>query len=277
MAQTGMVSIRQAVQERRWDDAVALAEKLLDSLPHDMPWNSPRKQLCREIAASDELFNRMVKLRPDDVDLWIGRGRHFAILRDWKQALAQYEKVQSKFPPNAERLEYACLLLLLNERARYEQYVNQIKSDDITVRTIIAIIAPQGVIPPDQPVEWATQIDTKYRSQPGPPTAYAVALAYYRAGQFDNAMKSAQSLNNHNWPAAAWSQNWLVQAMAAHRMGDDAEARRCLEQARRLLDALPPPEKFDPSLLSVSDLLCANVLLREAEALLAQPAPATRP
>jgi tetratricopeptide (TPR) repeat protein len=269
---------RAAAQQQNWDEAVAYCAQQLDSLPHEPGWNSARKALCREMAAWDEVFNRLVKLRPDDIDLWVGRGRHFVILRDWKQALSQYEKVQSNLPPNSERLEYACLLLLSNDNARYEQYVNQIKSDDVAVRTMVTAIAPQAIVPAGQVIQWSKQ-DTRYAGQPRPPAAFIQALVYYRAGQFEDALKSAQALNNHNWPATSWSQNWLVQAMAAHRIGDTTEARRCMTEARKLLASAPPVEKYDPTTFPVGDMLGAEVLLREADALLKQPpvpAPATQ-
>ena len=98
------------------------------------------------------------------------------------------------------------------------------------------------------------------------------ALAY-RAGQFQAAAGFAeQSLQADSKPGRAVV-NWLWMALANHRLGKPEEAHRWLGKAQKWLDQFSdgmPPHAEEELGLHLHNWLEAQVLRREAEALIAQ-------
>src|SRR5262249_773471 len=91
-------------------------------------------------------------------------------------------------------------------------------------------------VDPKQLVKWAKQLD------PAIDDAWVhhiLALAYYRAGRFDEALAHANKSNTEEaWLAR--NSNWPILPMAHHRLGHATEARKWLEQANRELHERSP-------------------------------------
>src|SRR5262249_35747867 len=111
---------RAHVKGERWDQAAADYARVLDLLPDGGGVSPPRQTACAELARWDEVFERVVRLRPNDANLWIGRGRHFALRRDWARAAAAYAQIIAAPSLRIEHFEYACVLRLHGDRASYE-------------------------------------------------------------------------------------------------------------------------------------------------------------
>jgi tetratricopeptide (TPR) repeat protein len=272
-------AFERAVNDKNWDEAIEQAQSILRQLPdNDSAWFETRPRICRTVAVHEELFQRLVARRPNDVDLWVARAWHFAARRDWARAADAYVQASVKRLRGDARLEYACLLLLLDKHVEYEQFIRECselsaKNDDQGALSDLARaagIAPQTAASPAQIIEWAQPAVTANRTSW---YLHALALGHYRNREFEEALKVADESNQRDWanqPARA--QNWLVMAMAARRLGRSADAEGHLAEALQLIKQFPAAENHDFETMPIPDLLGAEVLLREAEALLGSQA-----
>jgi hypothetical protein len=93
-------------------------------------------------------------------------------------------------------------------------------------------------------------------------------LADYRAGRHAEAIRWTERFplkaDGVHWDATKFA----VLAMAQHRLGRAEGARACLVRAERILAKMPDPAKGQPLEVGWQDWLHAQVLCREAEALL---------
>jgi Flp pilus assembly protein TadD len=110
------------------------------------------------------------------------------------------------------------------------------------------------------------------KAEPG--TAWHVhtlGLAHYRAGQFDQAVRRLQESTGLTPAWEADVDNWLVLALAQHRLDKGAEARRWLDRAVEWSNQRSRPPAGGTAAakpLHPHDELARRLLLREAEALL---------
>jgi tetratricopeptide (TPR) repeat protein len=96
----------------------------------------------------------------------------------------------------------------------------------------------------------------------------ASAGLHYRAGRYQQATELLhQSLHdNPNWDGNVVS--WLWLALAYHQLGKDSAARQWLGKATKWLDSYSQRPPAPSSSLNLHEWLEANVLRREAEALI---------
>ena len=99
---------------------------------------------------------------------------------------------------------------------------------------------------PKPPVYWADMIGSALLGYAGLFTAMTASgwmalaaglvavLALYRAGRYQESVECFEASAKMYRPKAL---EWCFLAMAHHRLGHVAEARRCLEEARRWIDA----------------------------------------
>src|SRR5262249_40756131 len=101
---------------------------------------------------------------------------------------------------------------------------------------------------------------------------HALGMARYRANQFDEAIKAIQaSLDaDPNWEGVAC--NWLVMAMACHRLGQTDQAEEWLKKSVKWMEEAT--SKLAPGVvhplpgMHEHDSLACYVLRREAEGLI---------
>ena len=130
--------------------------------------------------------------------------------------------------------------------------------------------APASVVDPERFVQWSTQAAEKHSEAR---FSHVLGLAQYRAGHFDAAIKSIEKSNSLEWsPASVKAQNWLILAMAHHRLGHTDEARKCSDTAQKLIDEAKPKKPVEPVDMPAADWISIRVLSREAESLLKEAA-----
>ena len=66
---------------RQWDEAAAEILRAIELANDDPDGASRRKSAFFQLASWKEVFDRAVKLRPNEASLWIGRAEHFSALR----------------------------------------------------------------------------------------------------------------------------------------------------------------------------------------------------
>ncbi|HEX3356370.1 MAG TPA: tetratricopeptide repeat protein [Tepidisphaeraceae bacterium] len=275
---------------KQWDKAAADYVAAIDLSTDGMSSKSQRKMICRDIIKSSELFDRVVKLRPDETTLWLCQGQDLAQRNQWADAAGAYAKVigSRKLP---DYLDYGGLLLLSADPDGYRRFCQELSSRDDALKNsdaacLIATacsLGPQLPIEPSRMVQWAKPPAEK---NPGSSwRCYALGLAYYRAGQYDQALDwLKKSSASSKWDRQARAQPLLVMAMVNYRLGHETDAQAELGEARKLIADITPKTSGDPVYLNAGDWIPMQVLLREARALIPQssdestgPAPATSP
>src|SRR5262249_31776911 len=91
-------------------------------------------------------------------------------------------------------------------------------------------------INPAQLVQWAEQVVAADRHSW---SQHILALAYYRAGRFEEALAQANQSNAHQGWLGHYM-NWPLLAIVHHRLGHAAEARKWLDEANEFWRKLSP-------------------------------------
>jgi serine/threonine protein kinase/Flp pilus assembly protein TadD len=201
--------------------------------------------------------------------------------RNPKRAAELIELALAQTPTAAQGLDpellagCAPILLLADDTDAYHRLCARVigqfgNSKDPRLAYLVARIcalAPDAVPDPTRLVQMA---EKAARAQPAPHYLHTLGLAQYRAGQFDSAIGQLHKSVNGNWRANA--ANWLVLAMAHHRLGHAEEARHWFDKAARWLDNTGPDARSDSvhvlRSLHPHDALACLVLRREAATLL---------
>ena len=141
----------------------------------------------------------------------------------------------------------------------------------------IIALAPAPTADLDRALDWANQaVAAESRAH----HLHTLGLVHYRAGRFDEAVHSlTQSMEREpGWPAHVL--DWLLLAMAHHRLGHADEARQWFAKAVEWTDAhagkVPNEIGFGTVLWGWHDEGARRLLQREADELLHGP-PTDRP
>jgi tetratricopeptide (TPR) repeat protein len=216
----------------------------------------------------------VAKLRPDEPCLWIGRAQYRALRGRWAEAAADYAKVILSRPIEDDCIEYAGLLLLLEDKTRYQQFCNDLvtrfsdSSDEYAASVIARICAlgPAEDVEPATLLRWATLGARDMPSRENSDRWLSLGLTQYRAGNYDQAIKS---LTRAHAPFhVGREQSWFLLAMAHHRLGDARQAEECMETATQLLAKRSSSHPDKPAEFPVVDWIELQLISREAKALI---------
>ncbi len=262
-------AVRVSTMWANWDEAAAAYSELLDRLPPGLGYHSERKRACLELAGADELFERLLKRRPKDAQLWIARGRIHMAQLDWQAAADAYRRSIDAHPIDDETFEYAALLGLLDEGSELESFLRR----TIARKTEIlgcyewyclaraAAVVPQQAVPTAEVVRLARDaVAVEERAW----FRHVLALALYRAGDYQGAIAESQRSDDGRWTRDGFAVNALVRAASLARIGDCRNAQAEAEKARKLLEPWPHRHwgACNPEWLE------AQLLLREVNTLL---------
>jgi tetratricopeptide (TPR) repeat protein/tRNA A-37 threonylcarbamoyl transferase component Bud32 len=258
----------------RTDQAVADFGTAIDLLPRDRFFASPRSRLILELAGHERVFSALLGARPDDKELWIGRGRHHALRDRWRQAAADYARgidpVAS--PDTQEYYEYACLLLLVGDMERYRglirtlgEQVDKTKEPRLAYELARAcIITPEMTADPQRVIGWARLAE---ESAPWAWHRHVVGAAYYRAGNDEEALRWLGNSLEQSWDMGRLL-NQFVLAMVHRRMGHAERASASLKESIRLYEEMES-RRVDGAVPRVfaADWMTIQIYRREVEAL----------
>ncbi len=250
-----------------WDEAADEYVLAIDLSQDNYAPVSPRKTVCRSLARWDELFNRVVKLRPNETTLWVGRSQHWALSGQWHRAASDLERVVRERPLADEcNVEYAGLLILDGDAQGYKKFCQELKArlstrpDDSMAAYIVSFafaIGPSEKVVESRVVDWAKQA-VQWRPE-WVWSRQSLGLAEYRAGQYEAALT--------NLPRGAHS-TLFVRAIIHDRLGDTDDLAWCLEEAQQLMKHMQPQRAEDEAHDQPLSWIEINVLSREAEPLL---------
>jgi tetratricopeptide (TPR) repeat protein len=224
-------------------------------------------------------YRRAIQLDPKNVfphfqlaEALLGTGEVKAAAAESRKAL----ELTTSDDPNPW-FYHACMLVLAGDAKGYRKVCARMVArfgqarDAYTGHCVARVcsLAPEGV--PD----FARAVQLAEKAAAGQRNAYhvhALALAQYRAGRFDQAVRFCrESLKIHpNWQGVFC--NWLVLAMAHHRLGQTKEAEQWLNKAGQWMDGkgLKKGQEYVGPLFGIhpADWLEGRVLRREAEGLI---------
>jgi tetratricopeptide (TPR) repeat protein len=255
----------------RTDQAVADFVKAIELVPKDRFFASPSSKLILEMAGHEHVFSALLEARPDDKQLCIGRGRYQALRDRWRRAAADYargiEAVPS--PDTQEYYEYSCVLVLIGEYEPYRGLIQTLrdqvdKTKDPRLAYELAracIITSEMPADPDQVVRWARLAAD---SEPLPWHRHVVGAAYYRARDYEEALRWLGSSLERGWDMARPLNQFLL-AMIHRRMGHADRAAALREEASRLYEEMES-RRVDGAVPGVfaADWMTIQIYRREA-------------
>jgi tetratricopeptide (TPR) repeat protein len=258
------------------------ARLLIDGAP---PSEDPRLLVLRGRAfaglrrnsLADVEYAAALKLRPDDrqIRLEAHRSAGYSSVgrRQWSQAAAEFTNACELAPDDSDLWRFraiahlgagdlnayrqSCLAML----ERFEK-----TGDPRTAGNVVLV----GVLADDSIPEMSRLLPLTRVAAPWHHVGdYVLGAALYRTGKFDEAIRcfeqQAKSIRPRPW-------GWAFLAMAHHRLGHAAEARRCLAEAARWIDETTRTTQDDlsgtlPQWANWNEPVVSRFLLQEAEEL----------
>jgi tetratricopeptide (TPR) repeat protein len=262
---------RELVRLERWDQAADHFLHAIDLQPDEKDRVAgARAMTCRELARSPQAFDLAVRLRPKDRHLWAGRAQADVERGQWKEAADDFARAVALSDIDERSYEHAAVLLVLGDEEGYRKAASDMvdrlgDTRDPFLAYVLArtcSLVPKSVADPARAVAWARQAVADQADRGW--YLHALGLALYRTGDFEAAVARLTQSEKTEWVPVL---NWLVLAMAHHRLGHAAEADRYLGRATDFLDSRPPTKPFTAEMLS-PDAEEAQILRREAEELI---------
>ena len=270
---------------KQWDKAADDFNKALTMLADEPSGASQRRAIWDELISWDDVFDRVVKLRPSDQQAWLSRLNHHAPRGQWKQAAAALAKLAEMAPTDDDHwYRLAPLYLELGDMEGYRRVcremlkhfgaADQLKSAARTARTCLLI--SDARVDRGLASQLAERVATRGTGLAPAKWYYLVkGMAEYRGGQYPSAVTWLQkSLSPGSEVPYLDGTAYLFLAMAHQQLGHGEEAQQSMRKARFLMDERFP--KFGQGQLLGPDWdnwLRFQIHRREAEALVkASPA-----
>jgi serine/threonine protein kinase/tetratricopeptide (TPR) repeat protein len=206
-------------------------------------------------------------------DVWYGRGSSYARLGRWREATEDLTKAVNLRPNHGlTRFVLAASRLQAGDPEGYRKTcaegIARVPSGKVTDSDYNLVracgLAPDAVADPNIPIQLMEQF---VRTDPHGWTHHALALAYYRAGQYEKAIAQAEKSRklDSRWEGLT-PVNGLVLALSYQQLANPEKAKEELKQTIDRLERgareTPAPKTFPGSL--VEELAC-QILLREAK------------
>jgi tetratricopeptide (TPR) repeat protein len=240
-----------------------------------------RATLEGPLAGNDDvaLYTLLLELVPGAPWAYSHRAPAYCVLGLWDRAARDFAELLEARPGDLERWsEYAGVLLLQGDHDGYrrvckrvlERFGDSQKADELCLLAHILALAPNDVARPALAVQRAEKAAAAHPR--GAWQRHTLALAHYRAGHFDQAVRQCRKSMTAGPRWGAHVVNWLLLALANQRLGHADEARQWLDRAVRWMDGVSPgkPRRSAVRLpeSSLTDRLEVQLLRREAETLL---------
>jgi tetratricopeptide (TPR) repeat protein/tRNA A-37 threonylcarbamoyl transferase component Bud32 len=256
------------------DRAVADFVKAIELLPRERFFASPLSRLILELAGHEHVFSALLEARPDDKQLWIGKARYDALRDRWRRAAGDYDRGIEAVPApdTQEYYEYACVLVLIGEFERYRGLIKTLrdqldKTKDPRLAYELAracIITSEMPAEPQEVIKWGRQAA---ESAPLPWHSHVVGAAYYRARDYDEALRWLGNSLERGWDMARPLNSFLL-AMIHRAMGHAERAAALRDESSRLYEEMES-RRVDGAVPGVyaADWITIQIYRREVGAL----------
>jgi tetratricopeptide (TPR) repeat protein len=297
-ANTFMQAGREQVQRKAWDLAAGSFSKVLDQLTPGFRASSDEMRMCVAMVQQPEVFDALIKLRPDDPRVWYARGRLSATRGKWADAIPDFTKTLKLYRDEWTRAgrsaqggdwsrsgraigavmhDLAALHVLAGNQPSSGELWELVNRAHEQINDFVAaqLFSRACILVPDAMNDWSIPLRLAEPAVAKQPRVawhlFTLGAAQYRAGKTEDAVESLKkSLESH----PAWvgrGQNHAVLAMACQRLGRRDEARDWLARGQAWLEetngAIAKLRFGYATSDYLTDWLGGQVLLREAEKL----------
>ncbi|MGH7172504.1 MAG: beta-propeller domain-containing protein, partial [Gemmataceae bacterium] len=218
-------------------------------------------------AAAD--YSKAIERKADRAELWTARGRIEAEHGDWRKAVADLGKAIHLGEQDVTVWRQHILALLASgDEANYRRWCGRLvehfgdRKDEAVIQSVVWTCAlSEGAVR-----DWKALVRRAEQAATTNPHSAdnlrQLAVLWYRAGQFDAALKRAQEATTVS-RAKPQARDWLVMAMAAQRLGRGQEAKKSLDKAEQIRR-----DRAKDDHESWEERLTYQTLRREAETLM---------
>jgi tetratricopeptide (TPR) repeat protein len=267
------------------DRPEAAAEDLvavLKQLPDLRTMDADRLVIDNLLAPADAAFQRAVRLRPADLQLWTARGRYLAWNGRWAEAAEAYAKGMGDRPLFIDWEEYAGALVLAGDLAGYRRLCARLvevvrspagakgpwgEDGAMQIAAQMVILHPDSGVDPKVYLGWTDALVSRNGNSPF--VQFAAGATAHRAGKPDQALGH---IRRSMGLLPLWDARELFyyqMAVAHARLGEADEARRWFDLAEsgRAAKFVAPRPATVPAHLYANVIIEAEVFRREAEGL----------
>lgn len=260
-----------SLRSGEWDAAANSFTRTMILLPESREGQQLKTALYRSLSEYDEVFSRIAKQEPDNVELWLQRGKYFARRAQWKQAAEYYAEPIERDQTHLDDRVYARLLLLSGQEDSYRELCRDIfeygkASNDWIFRRVAAMVC---TLSPDSDVDAAICLkwaETAVEQERNKFTLHTLAAASYRTGEFQKTVdllgESVEEFGASRNNAA------FLLALAHHRMGHAEKSHQWYAYGRDQLQEARSKTPDEPAPWALTHWLNLNVWYREAKPVL---------
>jgi WD40 repeat protein/serine/threonine protein kinase/tetratricopeptide (TPR) repeat protein len=239
------IQVAELTGDNRWEQAVWYLDRLIAAQPGDWVLHDLRGRVHAQLGLQDKAeadYARAQQLGPTDSDFFTHWGHEHAWKNQWHQAAADFAQALALGDPDARvgvalalaRLQDSDLLGYRQACAEMLQRLGKNDHKNVVYRVVFTCsLLPDTLDNPSLAVAlaektWAANrdpLDPKAKDEGDMLTMLGMAL--YRAGRFQEATERLETvLKDRYWIGIPY-----YLAMAHHRLGHAAEARKYLDQA----------------------------------------------
>jgi tetratricopeptide (TPR) repeat protein len=229
--------------QKKLDEAIACYRRAIELDPKsDWTRNALGHALLEKGQLDDAIaaWRKAIEIDPKNALAHYNVARAYALLGQWGRAAAHTGKQILLCPSdNVLWMTHACFLLRADDTKGYRLACQEmIDKFGQTKNPIIAHrVAWTCFLMPDAVSDQKLLMELAQRSVDGAPedpwTGITLGLAFYRAGQFEKAVKKLQPYAEIGWCQIQVS---LILAMAQERLGKTEEARRLLDKGVKQME-----------------------------------------
>jgi len=281
----GVAAMKPAGESASLRDLVraVLRDELVRAVLKEVVTPEPDELLAAAAGAPPPALIQAIQNQPDQAAGYLARGDWYGRRGVWRQAADDFANAYRLLPDVYTGMRLAILLARIGEADRYRDHCTELldrfgaSSANIEADQALKMCCLLGPGPVGDSARLARLAEVAVSGDPAQPWyewfLVTKGLYEYRAGRFDAAVKTCRAsrprikAGSGNVDTLAAAVN-AIEAMALHRSGDAGGTRRCLAEAKKLID-----EKL--SVLDGGDLgqwwhdrLVAQLLYREAESLI---------
>jgi tetratricopeptide (TPR) repeat protein/serine/threonine protein kinase len=262
----------------KWDEAARDFVKALELAPNEkVDWLADSVNdsinasvsVHDQIARVEELFPRVAKLRPTDLQLWMQRVHYLARTARWPEAAKAVTKALELDPSDHLTWHFAAYLhLQAGDREEYRRLCKDMldRFADTKKEWIAQRMATPLLLTPQETQRVAAVVQLMKNTQKVPNYidwyGLTMSLGHYRMGELDQAAEALRRTTNLRPPAGL-----ALQAMIDYKRGQTGAARQSLTQAVEAFarEAKPGPEEARSRWY---DWVAVSQIVREAEGMM---------